>query len=260
MKKQQLRTAALAATLSLGLSAGFVQADQTLNGILKEGHTIAAAGTKSQQRIDRLQDETSDLYQQFKVVNKEIEGLRVYNEQLQKQINNQLVVITQLTESIDGVTVLERQVQPLVLRMLDALEQFVDLDVPFLQEERKARIAKLFEVQDRADVSVSEKFRQVLEAYRIESEYGRNILTYEDSLNIGGVDLQVNMLMLGRIALVYQTKDRTLTGVWDSRGKAWVELDPGTYATSISQGIRIAKQEAPIDIIRLPISSPEAAQ
>ncbi|GAB1265499.1 DUF3450 domain-containing protein [Aurantivibrio infirmus] len=260
MKKQQLRTAALVATLSLGLGAGSIQADQTLDGILKEGQSIAAAGAQSQQRIDRLQDETSDLYQQFKVVNKEIEGLRVYNDQLQKQIDNQLVVIKQLTESIDGVTVLERQVQPLVLRMLDALEQFVELDVPFLKEERQDRIAQLYEVQDRADVNVAEKFRQVLEAYRIESEYGRNILTYEDTLNIGGVDLQVNMLMLGRIALVYQTKDRSLTGVWDSREKAWVELDPGTYATSISQGIRIAKQEAPIDIIRLPIPSPEAAQ
>lgn len=221
---------------------------------------MAANGAASQRRIDKLQEETNDLYQQFKVVNKEIEGLRTYNRQLEKQIENQREVLDQLTTSIDQVTIIERQVQPLILRMLDSLEQFVELDKPFLMDERRERIAQLHDVMDRADVAVDEKFRQVLEAYRIESEYGRNIYTYEDTLNIGGVDLQVNMLMMGRVALVYQTKDKELTGVWDQRQRAWVELDPGRYANAVARGIRIANEEAPIEIIPLPIPAPEAAQ
>src|SRR5690606_31518419 len=133
MKKQQIRTVALTTVLSVGLSMGAsAQTDPTLDNILKEGQAMTAAGAASQKRIDKLQEETTDLYQEFKVVNKEIEGLRTYNSQLEKQIANQRQVIDQLTRSIDQVTVIERQVQPLILRMLDSLDQFVELDVPFL--------------------------------------------------------------------------------------------------------------------------------
>ena len=263
MKKHYLGARALSTLLSVTMGTFLVitaQADPTLDAILREGQALTTAGAQSQKRIDKLQEETDDLYQEFKAVNKEIEGLRVYNRQLQKQIDDQLKVINELTRSIEQVTVIERQVQPLILRMLDALEQFVELDSPFLLQERRDRIADLYEVQDRADVTVAEKFRQVLEAYRIESEYGRSLISYEDTLNIGGTDLQVNMLVFGRVALLYQSKDKKLNGVWDKRNKTWQELDAGTYANSIFQAIKIARGEAPYEIVKLPIPAPEAAQ
>ena len=77
------------------------------------------------QRIDKLQEETQSLLQKFKKVNKEIQGLRVYNARLEKQLENQLRLIAELDESIANVTVIERQIQPLILRMLEGLEQFV---------------------------------------------------------------------------------------------------------------------------------------
>jgi FtsZ-binding cell division protein ZapB len=259
MKKQQIGAVALTTVLSVGAFIGAAQADQTLDNILKEGQAMTTAGVQSQKRIDKLQEETSDLYQEFKAVNKEIEGLRVYNRQLQKQIDNQQKVLSDLSRSIDQVTVRERQMQPLILRMLDSLEQFVALDAPFLQEERQERIAQLWSVQDRADVSVAEKFRQVLEAYKIEAEYGRNSLVYEDTLNIGGVDKQVNMLMVGRVALVYQTKDKALTGVWDQENRTFVELEPGKYANAVANAIKVADGGVP-EMMRLPIAAPEAVQ
>lgn len=259
MKKQQIRAVALTTVLSVGAFISAAQADQTLDNILKEGQAMTAAGVQSQKRIDKLQDETSDLYQEFRSVNKEIEGLRVYNRQLERQIANQRTVIDNLTRSIDQVTVRERQMQPLILRMLDSLEQFVALDMPFLPRERQDRIEQLRAVQERADISVAEKFRQVLEAYKIEAEYGRNSLVYEDSLNIGGSEKQVNMLMVGRIALVYQTKDRELTGVWDQRNRSWVELDRGTYANTVANAIKVAEGGIP-EMMRLPIPAPEAVR
>lgn len=259
MKKQQIRAVALTTVLSVSALVGVAQADQTLDNILREGQAMTNAGVQSQKRIDKLQEETDDLYQEFKSVNKEIEGLRVYNRQLERQIDSQQTVIAQLTNSIDQVTVRERQMQPLILRMLDSLEQFVELDAPFLEAERQERLAQLHAIQDRADVTVAEKFRQVLEAYQIETEYGRNSLVYEDTLDIGGVEKQVNMLMVGRLALVYQTKDRELTGVWDKQTRSWVELDPGRYAHAVSNAIKVADGGA-AEMMRLPIPAPEAVQ
>ncbi|MDN3637795.1 DUF3450 domain-containing protein [Simiduia curdlanivorans] len=259
MKKQRMKAVALSTMLSAGALIGSVaQADQTLNAILQTGQAKTTAAMQSQKRIDKIADDTNSLLQEFKTVNKQIEGLKVYNAQQEKQIANQLVVLTDLEESIDQVTVMERQIQPLILRMLDGLEQFVELDVPFHLTERRDRIEQLRANQERADISVAEKFRQVLEAYKIESEYGRKIDTYKDTLNIGGQDREVNILRVGRVALMYQTTDTRLSGAWDARQKAYVELDSGEYRTSILQGIKIAKKQATNDIMGLPILAPEA--
>ncbi len=240
--------------------AGASHADKTLDAIMQVSQAKTATGQQSQKRIDKLQEDTASLLQKFKVVSKEIEGLKVYNAQLEKQLANQRKVIDDLNNSIDQVTVIERQIQPLILRMLDGLEQFIDLDVPFHLEERHKRVETLRSNQDRADISVAEKFRQVLEAYNIESEYGRKVDTYVDTLEVGGQERQVNILVVGRVALMYQTTDTKLSGAWDQSQRAWVELDPGEYRAAILKGIRIAKKQAAIDVLQLPILAPEVSQ
>ncbi len=261
MKKQRLKAVALSTVLSASALIGSVaHADQTLNSILQVGEQKTKLAQTSQQKIDTIADQTASLLNDFKVVNKQIEGLRVYNSQLEKQLANQLTVISQLEESIANVTVMERQIQPLILKMLDGLEQFVALDVPFHKQEREERLAMLRNNQERADISVAEKFRQVLEAYKIESEYGRKIDTYKDTLNVGGQEREVNVFRVGRVALMYQTTDTELSGAWDQRQQAWVELDSGEYRSAILKGIRIAKKQASIDVLNLPILAPEAAQ
>jgi len=261
MNKQRLKAVALTTVLSAGTLVGSVaQADQTLNSILQVGQSKTVLAQQSQQRIDKLADQTTNLLGEFKVVNKQIEGLRVYNAQLEKQLANQLKVMTQLDKSIGDITVMERQVQPLILRMLNGLDQFVGLDVPFHMEERKARLEMLRNNQERADISVSEKFRQILEAYKIESEYGRKIDTYEDTLVVGGQEREVNILRVGRVALMYQTKDGEMSGAWDQQQRAWAELDSGQYRASIRDGIKIAKKQASIGIMKMPVLSPEAVR
>jgi len=261
MKNQRFKAVALSTVLSMGVFIGnTAYADKTLKSILRVGQVGTDAAQTSQKRIDKIADETTSLLQDFKTVSKQIEGLKVYNSQLEKQLANQLVVIEQLETSIENVTVIERQIQPLILRMLDGLEQFVALDVPFHLEERTGRLEMLRNNQERADISVAEKFRQVLEAYKIESEYGRKIDTYKDTLSVGGQDREVNILRVGRIALMYQTTDTELSGAWDQRQRAWVELDSGQYRSPILKGIRIAKKQASVDIMKLPILAPEAVQ
>lgn len=260
MKKQRLKAVVLSTALSAGALLGSVaQADQTLDAVLQVGQAKTTLAQDSQKRIDRLAQETDDLTQEFKAVSKEIEGLRIYNSQLEKQVAAQLEVIKDLDASIDQVTVVERQIQPLILRMLDGLEQFVALDKPFKMEERNSRIAMLRDNQDRADISVSEKFRQVLEAYKIEADYGRFLDAYSATLPIGGQDREVNVLQIGRVALMYQTTDTELSGAWDAGQNAWVELDD-SYRAIILKGLRIARKQASPDIMIAPVQAPEAAQ
>lgn len=261
MKQQRFKAVALTTALSAGALLGSAAvADQTLDEILQVGQAKTTAAQESQRRIDRLANETNDLLQQFRTVSRQIEDLRVYNSQLERQIANQVEILDDLAQSIEDVTIIERQIQPLVLRMLDGLEQFVELDKPFNLERRRQRLADLRANQDRADISVAEKFRQVLEAYKIESEYARSIDVYTETLDVAGREREVNVLRVGRIALMYQTTDTELSGAWDTQREAWVELPSRSYRNEILKGIRIARQQAAIDIMELPIQAPEAAQ
>lgn len=260
MKKQRLKAVAITTMLSAGALMGSVaMADQSLDAVLQAGQAKTTFAQESQKRIDRLAQETDDLAQEFKSQNKLIDDLRVFNAQMEKQVAKQLTVVTELDQSIEKVTVIERQIQPLIFRMLDSLEQFVTLDKPFSLEERKDRIAMLRTNQDRADISVSEKFRQVLEAYKIESAYGSTIEAYKTSLSLDGQDREVNVLRVGRISLMYQTTDGQSSGYWDASQKAWVSLD-SSYNAEILKGLRIARDQAPKNIMTMPIQAPEAAQ
>jgi hypothetical protein len=256
----RLKNVLIAALVSAGALVGAAAVTQasTLDSVLKVGDAKNAAARKSQEKIDRLADETRDLLTDYKTVMKQIDGLIVYNERLQRQIDNQVKRIGEIDEAIAQTTIISRQMTPLVIRMIDGLEKFVELDVPFHMDERQQRIAFLRSNLDRSDVSVAEKFRQVLEAYKIENEYGRKIDAYKGSVEIDGTERDVNFLRVGRIALLYQTTDTEISGAWDQSSRSWVPLERGEYRNAIMKGLRIARKEASIDLMNLPVAAPEA--
>lgn len=260
MTMHRLKNALIAVLVAGGTLAGTVATVQaaSLDSVLKVGEAKNVAARKSQAKVDKLADETRDLLTDYKTVMKQIDGLEVYNTRLQRQIDNQTVRIGEIDESIDQVTVISRQMTPLIIRMIDGLEKFVELDVPFHMDERQQRIAFLRANLDRSDVSVAEKFRQVLEAYKIESEYGRKIDAYKGSVEIDGTERDVNFLRVGRIALLYQTTDTEISGAWDQASRSWVPLERGEYRNAIMKGLRIARKEASIDLMNLPVAAPEA--
>ena len=260
MTMHRLKNALIAVLVAGGTLAGTVATVQaaSLDAVLKVGVAKNAAARKSQAKVDKLADETRDLLTDYKTVMKQIDGLEVYNARLQRQIDNQMVRIGEIDESIDQVTIISRQMTPLIIRMIDGLEKFVELDVPFHMEERQQRIEFLRANLDRSDVSVAEKFRQVLEAYKIENEYGRKIDAYKGAVEIDGTERDVNFLRVGRIALLYQTTDTEISGAWDQASRSWVPLERGEYRNAIMKGLRIARKEASIDLMNLPVAAPEA--
>jgi DNA repair exonuclease SbcCD ATPase subunit len=256
-KHRMKRLAAPVVAVCLAWSGGAAAA--TLNDIYRVAEQVNAQARQSQARIDALTDETRALLNDYKTVLKEIEGLRVYNRQLERQIGNQEREMEQLSRSIEEVTVIERQIGPLMSRMIDGLEQFVQLDLPFLTSERESRIDNLRDMMDRADVTVSEKFSQVLRAFQIENEYGRTMEAYGSTISLNGVERKVDMLKVGRVALVYQTPDGTETGMFNPSTRQWQRL-PDSYKTPVRNGIRMANQQLSVDLLLLPVLGAEAAE
>ncbi|MBJ2128149.1 DUF3450 domain-containing protein [Alteromonas sp. IB21] len=229
------------------------QDDEVLKPVVDEAAKINESAAKSQEKINGITDQIDSKLQQFKTLMKEIEGLEVYNTQLRKQINNQEQEMADLNSAIDEVSVVERQITPLMMRMIDGLEQFVELDVPFLPEERANRVADLRAMMDRADVAASEKFRRVMEAYQVEMDYGRTMEAYSGIHSINGQERDVEFLRLGRTALIYQTRDASMQGVWNKQTRQWEELD-SSYRTQITKGLRMAKKQLAPDLLMLPVA------
>lgn len=231
-------------------------AAQQLNQVLNQGERRIQLAQESQKRVDAVVDQARSLADQYRQTLREIEGLEVYNTLLERQVARQDDEKVQVRESIDQVTVIQRQIVPLMDRMIAGLEQFVALDVPFLEKERTERVERLQALLERQDVSVAEKFRRVMEAYQIENEYGRTIENYKGSLEVDGLVREVDFLRIGRVTLVYQTTDGQSQGVWDQDSGQWVALG-GEYGNRIRQGLRVARRQIAPELLLLPVPAPE---
>jgi len=228
----------------------------TINEVMQEGESRADAGTNAQKKVDSVADQTEKIVNDYRAVTKVVDGLKIYNALLQTQLNNQESEMQALSESIGNIALIERQIVPLMLRMLDALEEFVALDTPFLMKERTERVARLREMMERSDVTAAEKLRRVIEGYQIENDYGRTIEAYKGSTEVNGRELEVDFLRIGRVALLYQTVGGATTGAWDATVGDFVELPPATYQAQVAQGLKIARKQIAPDLLIVPVAAP----
>jgi len=242
-------------------SSGLVdlRSGDRLEPVFEEAARINQVAQASQEEVDELSSEAQRLLRSYQAVLREIESLKAYNAQQRSVIRDQEAQLAEIQESIDNVVSIRREITPLMLRMIDALEQFVDLDVPFRLEDRRERIENLRDFMSASDISPAEKFRLVLEAYQLEAEYGRTINTYRSSVEVDGQDRQVNMLRIGRVVLAYQTIDGERQGFWNKRTKAWEPLGP-EFGGEIERAMRFANDQAAPNMYILPVLGPTAAQ
>ena len=215
------------------------------------------AAANSQSRINQLDDDTQNMLNDYRATLRETESLRRYNEQLEIQIKSQEQEMVSIQQQIEDIERTNREIYPLMQRMIETLDQFVKLDLPFLLEERTKRVATLKETMARADVSTAEKYRRLLEAYSIEMEFGRSSEVYEGKLGEGEDARTVSFLRIGRSALMYQTLDGDETGYWDADKKAWVE--DNDYADDVEEGLKVTRKQKAPDLNIAPVRAPEKA-
>ena len=249
---------ALLCALWLAPMHAAAQGANALDRVVKEQIATDAAARASQERINELDDETQKLLSEYRRAIADAESYTIYARQLSAQVESQNVEMNAMQQQLVEVETTSREVAPLMERMLATLAQFVALDVPFLLEERRDRVAKLEQMMNRADVTVSEKFRRIVEAYQVEMDYGRTIEAYEAKLGDAADARTVQFLRVGRAALLYQTLDVRETGYWDARQKKWVVDDD--YRHSFKEGIAVARKTRAPEMLILPVPAPKEAK
>ncbi|MEM7053423.1 MAG: DUF3450 domain-containing protein [Pseudomonadota bacterium] len=231
---------------------------QTVDEALQEHEQMQQTLRASQARIDDLDDQTLDMLAEYRSELRRLEDLNSYNENLQELLNSQVAEQQRITEDLAELEAVRRDLVPLMLEMQRAMDDFVRLDLPFLPEERAARVQALDNLLKRSDVDIAEKYRRLIEAYIIEAEYGQTLEAYEGMLDTAGQQRTVDFLRLGRTALYYITLDRTEVGIWDIQVNDWHAL-PDSFVDPVMLAIRMARQQVPPDLVRLPLPQPQPA-
>jgi hypothetical protein len=213
-----------------------------------------AQAAQSQQTINNTVDQTMELSTQYAQALAELDSFNKYNEQLQEQINGQLEEIESVQTQLVEIETTNREVLPLMERMVETLGQFVAADIPIYIDERTERVRLLQDLMGQANVTISEKYRRILEAYLIELDYGSTLSTYQGALGTGSDARTVQFVQLGRISLMYQTLDGAETGYWDANAKNWV-VD-NSYADAVDQAMEVAGGGAP-ELLSVAIPAPK---
>jgi hypothetical protein len=224
---------------------------ETLQGAIDTQVKTEISAKKSQQKIDTLSDQTDQMLVEYRNLLRQTDSLRIYNAQLDKLVLSQQDELTSIDEQLLNIETTQREIVPLMLKMIEVIAQFVALDVPFLPEERQTRIAALQDLMERADVSLAEKYRRILEAYQVETEYGRTIEAYQGELALNDETRTVDFLRIGRVSLYYLTLDGQEAGVWD---QGWQRIDD-SYRQAIDKGLKVAKKQLPPDLLVLPVKT-----
>ncbi len=246
------------AALCVALAAP-AAAQQAVKRVIDEQSTFDRGSQESQRRVTRYAQQTSDLLGDYRLTLQQLDRVRIYNDNLASIVADQDAEIGNIETQLANFEETEQGIVPLMLDMIADLKSFIEADMPFQEQERNDRIARLEDNMTDSSLTVSEKYRQIMEAYKIEAGFGRTIEAYEGTVNINGADTQVDFLRVGRVVLAYQTRDESITGLWNKQTRQWEVADSG-YRRSVADGLALAKKQAAPTLLVLPVPGAEAAQ
>jgi hypothetical protein len=250
---------ACAAAFTVSLASPSVAWAQSVEQVLRTGSAIHQRAAVSQVKIDKVFDQTQNLLNDYRQVVSDTDALRAYNDYVAALVTDQQSKLSAVAADIEGIDKTRQGLVPLMLKMIDSIDDFVALDLPFEREERADRIGYLREMMVDSNVTTAEKYRKVLEAYQIEMDAGRFSAVTQGKQLIDGIELTVNTLQVGRIALVAQTLDVKKTWVWNVKDKAWQALDD-SWRRPIRDAIAIVRKDKSPALILLPVAAVGSVQ
>lgn len=246
------RIAVCLLVIGFALLASLTAVAQVLDRSIQAENRITRDAAQAQQQINSIADQTDLIVDEYRNLLVEIEGLRIYNEQLERVVASQRSEIDSINNQLENLEDTNRDVVPLMIEMAETLPRLIQADVPFRLDQRLSRAENLIAALDFSDVTTSEKFRRILEAYQDEIELGRTTEGYSAQLPDGQ---QVDFLRIGRTLLFYQSLDGTVTGWYNPNTRQFEQLDD-RYRLPVSDGLAIAQNQVAPDLVRLPVPAP----
>ncbi len=249
-----IRTSLMAGAAVL-IAAGAAQAQ--LDTALNVARQSTQAGAQAQAQVDALADQADDAERQFIALQEQIASQRVFVEQQRVFLRSQENEIESLNRQLERVETIERDLTPMLLEMYVALEAFIEDDLPFQLDDRRGRLADIEATLGDPLIPPAEKYRVLLNAYEIESAYGRSLRVYEQEIDFEGTPSLARYLQMGRVALVRDVAGTLAIMTKDNR--EWRPV-PGSMANDVAVAFRIANELTTPDVFQAPLPGPTPAR
>lgn len=240
--------------ISLAANTPITQADHSFNKSMNNTAHTLQSGKKSQSKVNKLVSETDALLNEYQALLKKTEYQKSYNQELNILQTEQLQELASLDRQIKDIIITKQQVLPLLREMVQTLEQFIKLDLPFRLTDRLTSVDKLSQLLSSSSVTISEKYRRVMELYQAENDNNYDLEVYRDNVTFNEEELSVQVLRIGRSNLYFQTMNANVSAMWNQQNKQWDVLD-NKYKLNIRKAMRIASKKAAPELLELPYST-----
>ncbi|MHA2937181.1 DUF3450 domain-containing protein [Vibrio sp. RC27] len=224
----------------------------------KVEQTILANAQKSQTTISNSSDRSFELQNDIKALSSEVNNLEVYKQHLETLIENQNQELLNLEVQRNEIIETRQSIVPLMYNMLDGLEAYIAQDMPIRKDAREQRVATLKSLMSEANISDSEKYRRILEAYQIELDYVNKMGIYTSAINIDGETREIEQLYLGHISLIARSLDQQQYWYWNNDSNSWQGLDV-SLNMDLEKAFMVANKEVTPTLLMLPLSVNEAS-
>ena len=207
---------------------------------------------QTQKKEDKWAGKKAEVMARYHSLSSEKENLEKLKARIEQRLKIKQKLVAEAERRTKESERIREELQSCLESIFTQLEEFIKRDLPFLPKERSDRLASIKETLARPDKTASEKLRRVMEALQVEAEYGRTVEVYQDTIDLDGQSVLVDILRLGRLSLFCQTPDSKMVGHYDRATGKWVFLSPG-HRRNINKAVAMARRERTIDLVTLPI-------
>ena len=256
--RQKIGWLAFAMPIVLAVSIRPVWADAKTDplSIHKTESEAIAIYQEAQQAEDRWAGEKTSLQARYRALQDEEKVLAKRHAALHAQVSALKAKVTEAERTIAETARVEESLQPHLDLLVDRLEMQIDRDLPFLPDERATRMDDIKNVLAQPDTSLAERSRRVMEAIKIETEYGQTVEVYQQTITVDGQGenhaIVADILRVGRLALFWRSPDGKTVGHWDRIASAWATLDD-THRRAINDAMEMALKRRTVDMVKLPL-------
>lgn len=232
------------------LASGTLLASE--QAVAQAAESVEAQQTQAalQEQIDAADEQTRAQLEELRRLERETQQLDANNASLTGRLAEEAERQQRLATALDTLEETRAALPVIEKNMSAQLSQWIERDLPFLRDERLARVERQPDEQGENSV---ERINGLLEAWRVELDYGREMDSWRGHLHQGDREREVDFLRVGRIGFYYLTPDGREGSVWNAEESAWQPL-ADEYLREVRSGLRIAQDQRAPDLLTLPLS------
>lgn len=227
-------------------------AEPVTDKIKKPVEDSIAIRQQTQKNVEKWSEKKSMLESEYDLLVENQKRLVQQQQRLTEELEASMGRVSDLENRIDAIEKISEKLTPFLNGIYEKLNTSVDEGLPFLNEERSARLESLNKTLGDPQIALGEKFRKVMEALSIETEYGNTVEVYQQKILLESDEVLVNILRLGRISLFFESLDQENTGYYDPSERLWKKL-PQSANRDVRMAVEIASKRRPADIVTLPL-------